>query len=121
MALKLGKRKRREELIDDDDTPRQLYDKDTASDMHNVLRRHFEAAFEPLADHHALAAATSKIDEDGSEVESESDWGGISEGQSDSAEVVNHAKTSLLKAEVPKEELKTFMVSANSIHVRPTF
>ena len=120
MALRSGKRKRREELRDDDDTPRQLYDKDTASDMHSILQRHFEAAFEPLADHHAFATATSKIDGDGSEVESESGWSGITEGQSDSAEIIDHAKNSLLKAEVPKE-LKTFMVSANVIHIRPTF
>ena len=118
MALKLEKRKRRKELIDEDVTPGQLLDKDTASEMHNILRRHFEAAFEPLADDHALPAAATSIDADGSEVESGSDWDGISEGQSDSAEVINHAKSSLSKAEVPKEELKTFMVSANSIHVR---
>lgn len=118
MALKLEKRKRREELIDEDVTPGQLLDKDTASEMHNILRRHFEAAFEPLAEHNALPAAASSIDADGSEIESGSDWDGISEGQSDSAEIINHAKSSLSKAEIPKEELKTFMVSANSIHVR---
>ena len=83
--------------------------------MHNVLRRHFEAAFEPLPEQ--PAAATS-IDADSSEVESGSDWDGISEGQSDSAEVIDHAKSSLSKAEVPKEELKTFMVSANGIRFR---
>ncbi len=118
MALKLEKRKRREELINEDVTPEQLLDKDTASEMHNILRRHFEAAFEPLADHHALPAAATSIDADGSEVESGSDWDGISEGQTDSAEIIIHAKSSLSKAEVPKEEHKTFMVSANSIHVR---
>lgn len=115
MALKLGKRKRREELTDEDVTPGQLLDKNTASEMHNILRQHFEAAFEPLAEHHALPAAATSIDADSSELESGSDWDGISEGQSDSAEIINHAKSSLSKAEVPKEELKTFMVSANSI------
>lgn len=119
MALKLGKRKRREELIDEDVTPGQLLDKNTASEMHNVLRRHFEAAFEPLADHYTLPAAATSIDADSSEAESGSDWDGISEGQSDSAEVIDHAKSSLSKAEVSKEELKTFMVSGNSIHSRP--
>ena len=118
MGLKLEKRKRREELTDEDVAPGQLLDKDTASEMHNVLRRYFEAAFEPLAEHHALPAATTSIDADSSEVESGSDWDGISEGQSDSAEIIDHAKSSLSKAEVPKEELKTFMVSANSIHFR---
>ena len=118
MAHKLEKRKRREEVVDEDVTSGQLLDEDTASEMHNILRRHFEAAFEPLADHHVLPAAATNIDADGSEVESGSDWDGISEGQSDSAEVIIHAKASLSKAEVPKEELKTFMVSANSIHVR---
>ena len=113
MALKLGKRKCREELIDEDVTPRQLLNKDNASETHNILRRHFEAAFEPLADHQPLPAATTNIDPEGPEAESESDWDGISEGQSDSAEIINHAKSSLLKADVPKEEFKTFMVSAN--------
>ena len=121
MALKLGKRRRREEFIDGDVVPGQLLDEDTAGEMHNILQRHFEAAFEPLADYHALPRATTKIDVDGSDVESGSDWDGLSEGQSDSAEIINHAKSSLLKAEVPKEELKTFMVSVNSIHVRPIF
>ena len=121
MALKLGKRKRREELLDEDVTPGRLLNKDNASDFHNILRRHFEAAFEPLPDHQALPAATTKFDPEGSEAGSESDWDGISEGQSDSAEIINHAKSGLLKAEVPKEELKTFMVSANEVHVRPTF
>lgn len=113
MALKLGKRKRREELIDEDIKPGQILKKDNASEMHNILRRHFEAAFEPLADHQPLPAATTNIDPEGSEAKSESDWDGISEGQSDSAEIINHANSSLLKADVPKEELKTFMVSAN--------
>ena len=115
MAPRLEKRKRREELIDEDVTPGHLLDKDTASEMHNVLRRHFEAAFEPLPEQ--PAAATS-IDADSSEVESGSDWDGISEGQSDSAEIIDHAKSSLSKAEVPKEELNTFMVSANGIRFR---
>ena len=118
MALKLGKRKRREELIDEDVTPGQLLDKDTAGEMHNVLRRHFEAAFEPLAEHHALPAAATIIDSDSSEVESGSDWDGISEGQSDNAEIIDHAKSGLSKAEISKEEVKTFMVSAISIHFR---
>ena len=121
MALKLRKRRRREEFTDEDVTPGQLLDEDTASEMHNILQRHFEDTFEPLADHHVLPAATTKIDANGSEFESESDWGGISEGQSDSAEVINYAKTSLLKAEVPKEEIKTFMVSADTFHICPTF
>ena len=118
MAPKLGKSKRREELVDEDVTPGQLLDKDTASEMHNILRRHFEAAFEPLADHHTPPAAATSVDAESSEVESGTDWGGISEGQSDSAEVINHATSSLSKAEVSKEELKTFMVSADSIHFR---
>ena len=121
MALRLGKRRRREEFIDGDVTPGQLLDEDTAGEMHNILQRHFEAAFEPLADYRTLPAATTEFDVDGSDVESGSDWDGLSEGHSDSAEIINHAKSSLLKAEVPKEELKTFMVSVNSIHVRPTF
>ena len=120
MALKLGKRKRREELKDEDVTPGRLLNKDNASDLHNILRRHFEAAFEPLAGHQTLPAATTKIDPEGLEAESESDWDGISEGQSDSAEIINHAKSGLSKAEVPKAELKTFMVSANETHVRAT-
>ena len=118
MALKLGKRKRREEFIDEDVMPGQLLDKNTANKMHIVLRRHFEAAFEPLADHHTLPAAATGVDADSSEVESGSDWDGISDGQSDIAEVIDHAKSSLSKAEVPIEELKTFMVSVNSIHSR---
>ncbi len=117
MALKLGKRKRCRELIDEDVTPEQQVNRDTVSGMHNIFRQHFEAAFEPLADHHALPAAATKTDADGSEIGSGSDWDGISEGQSDSAEIINHAKSSVSKAEVRKEELKTFMVSANSIHV----
>ena len=119
MALRLGKRKRREELIDENVTPGQLLNKDNASEMHNILRRHFEAAFEPLADHQPLPAATTKIDPEGSEAESESDWEGISEGQIDSAEIINHAKSSLSKADIPKEEIKTFMVSANKIPCSP--
>ena len=121
MALNLGKRRRREELIDEDATPGRLLNKEKASDFHDILRRHFEAAFEPLPDNQALPAATPKFDPEGSEAESESDWDGISEGQSDSAEIINHVKSGLLKAEVPKEELKTFMVSAHDTHVRPTF
>lgn len=118
MALKLEKRKRREELVEEDVTPKQLLDEDTTSEMHSFLRRHFEAAFEPLADHHILPAATTEIDADGSEIESGSDWDGISEGQSDRAEIIDHAKSSSLNAEVLKEELKTFMVSAYGTHVR---
>ena len=113
MVARLGKRKRRDELVEDDAAAlKENVSQDTAGALHIILRQHFEATFEPLDDLHALSAAADRSEVDVSDSGLDSDWEGILEEQSEGAEVISHGKSGGTSNEnVPREELKKFMVS----------
>ena len=89
-----------------DDPP----DKD--GDVQALFRQHFESRFRPLKGLPSSRLKCPEADEETPESQSESDWEGVSdEGYGKPVEVVEHSiSTGVKRAEVPREELKTFMV-----------
>jgi hypothetical protein len=110
MATMLGKRKRRNvEGIED---KRRQGSEDSGSlelDAQEIFRRHFEAQFKPLP---VVQKKTEEVLEEASEDESDKDseWDGISEGEEDAVQVVEHIDSQPGMAVMSKEELKAFMV-----------
>lgn len=111
MAPTLGKRKRRDELADENDNPGESAKDQSTNELQNLLRQHFEAAFEPLEEFQPETHIADITQADTSESEAISDWSGFSEDDGDGAEVIYHSNSRTSKADVPREELKTFMVS----------
>lgn len=121
MASILGKRKRRDELPDLDSNPGQHVHEDSSSELQNLFRQHFEAAFEPLEDLKPLRANPENIVTASPDSDLESDWEGLSEEETEGAEIVHYTNSHTSKADVPKEEFKTFMVGASRIHICQCF
>jgi hypothetical protein len=112
MATLLGKRKRQIR----DTKPTEEIDGDESSssselDAQEVFRRHFEAQFEPLPVVQKIVEAEDSDDEVSGP---ESEWGGISEVEDTSIEVIEHTDAESRMAAMSKEELKLFMVCSNS-------
>ena len=108
-AVTLGKRKRADQLQDKVNPPKQP--NDAAAQLHNILRQNFELRFapiEPLSPKEAEEPIPDLTNSEGSE---ESDWAGFSDDNNDAnVLVIEHTASISRRAEVPKEELKTFMV-----------
>lgn len=84
------------------------------ADLQEIFKRHFEAQFQPLPDQQPLVASKQPTEADLVSDEENSDWDGIStDGEALSIEVVEYtAPTKAERAELPKEELKGFMVKS---------
>lgn len=109
MATMLGKRKRRAPETRMEDHRAGSEDSEASElDAHEIFRRHFEAQFKPLP----VAKKPVKPVEEELEDESEegSDWGGISDGEGNGVQVVEHTDAQSRMAAMSKEELKAFMV-----------
>ncbi|KAK3169271.1 hypothetical protein OEA41_008654 [Lepraria neglecta] len=117
MASTLGKRKRRDELPDLDSNPGQRVHEDSSSELQNLFRQHFEAAFEPLEDLKPLRANPENIVTASPDSDLESDWEGLSEEETERAEIVHYSNSHKSKADISKEEFKTFMVRATGIQI----
>jgi hypothetical protein len=111
MAPTLGKRKRRDELADKDDDPGESAKDQSTNELQNLLRQHFEAAFEPLEESQTKTQTADITQADTSDSEAELDWSGFSEDEKDGVEIIHHSSSRTSKADVSREELKTFMVS----------
>lgn len=85
---------------------------DEDSHLQALFRQHFESRFKPLEGLPSPRLKRSNADEESPEDQSESDWEGLSDVEDGKqVEVVEHTlSTGDKRAEVPKEELKTFMV-----------
>ena len=116
MTLILGKRKRRSELVEDSVDSQQSLNEQSTSGLQNLFRQHFEAAFEPLDNLDLLPNNADIIETDSSGSESGADWNGFSEDEDNGAELIYHSNSSKSREDVPREEFKTFMVSATRIH-----
>ena len=117
MASTLGKRKRRDELPDLDSNPGQSVHEDASSELQNLFRQHFEAAFEPLEDLKPLRANPEKNLTASPDSDLESDWEGFSEEEPERVEIVHHSNSHTSKADVSKEEFKTFMVRSTGTQI----
>ena len=107
MAPLLGKRKRREET--EKDRIAVIQDEDV-NDWNALLRQHFEAKFEPLEGVSPSLGKVKHNEDSTSESPFDSDWDGCSEEDDGPIEVVHHSIPPRSKAEIPKEELVSFMV-----------
>ena len=118
MTMMLGKRKRRDQIAEQD-TKQALRDiEDDKQQYQILLRKHFETSFRPLEYTHAKPTAKAPLDVSCEEDRSSSpssgfEWEGLSdENTSPHADiVVHHASTRQGRDEVPHEELKFFMVT----------
>lgn len=114
MAPALGKRKRRDQ-ISDTETNRKSAADDSSASLQALFRQHFESTFEPLPCTFARPPLVHNIDDKSSDEELESDWDGFSELDEEHAETVHYATSAPSKADVSKDEFKTFMVRAQIV------
>jgi hypothetical protein len=106
MATTLGKRKRRpvEATNNEAHNTSESFNHDTQE----IFRKHFEAQFKPLPAAKIPVKVVEEISEDVSEEESE--WGGISDEEGVSVQVIEHTDAETRMAAMSKEQLKAFMV-----------
>ena len=107
MGPLLGKRKRREEP--EKDKVAVIEDGDV-NGLNALLRQHFEAKFEPLEGVSPSLAKVEDAEDSTPDSQFDSDWDGCSEEYDEPIEVVHHSTLPLSKAEIPTEELVSFMV-----------
>lgn len=106
MATALGKRKRKPI-----ETTRNGPDDSSESfnhDAQEIFRKHFEAQFKPLPAVKRPVKVVEEASEEDSEEESE--WGGISDEDGTSIQVIEHIDAETRMAAMSKEQLKAFMV-----------
>ncbi|KAI6715992.1 hypothetical protein PZA11_002374 [Diplocarpon coronariae] len=108
MSALLRKRKRRD--VEETKTQRVASEEPGVEELNaqEIFRRHFEAQFKPLPVIQQ-AAIIDRVSQDGSE--EESDWGGISDGETNDVQVIEHTDAQTRMAAMSKEELKSFMSS----------
>ena len=111
MGPALGKRKRRDQIIDVINDQKTTAD-DNSARLQALCQQHFESTFEPLPGSFARPALVHHVDSKPSDEDLESDWDGFSEHGEEQAETVHHATFAASKVDVSKNELKTFMVRA---------
>ena len=109
MAPALGKRKRRDQINDVGTDNVSTVHEDSAS-LQAFFRQHFESTFEPLPGTLVHSHLVHNIDSETSDRELESDWGGFSDRSEEQAETVHCATHPSSKADISKDEFKTFMV-----------
>ena len=120
MASALGKRRRRDQIpatkVDHKPTP-----DDNHANLQALFRQHFESAFEPLPGSvtppSLVYSIEHSIETKESDRELESDWNGFSDHDEVCAETVLCSSSAPSKADISRDEFRTFMVSAQIIVV----
>jgi len=107
MSTTLGKRKRALHRKEPAQRAESEGSESEQLDAQEIFRRHFEAQFKPLP-----VVKKDIVMEEASQEESEEDldWDGISDGEADGVQVVEHTDALSRMAAMSKEELKSFMV-----------
>lgn len=111
MAPVLGKRRRRDRSADVDANNMSTTDHHHAN-LQALFQQHFESSFEPLPGSLTSPSPAHKTEPEPSDGELASDWNGFSDNGEDYAETVHCDSSGLSKADISREEFKTFMVSA---------
>ncbi|KAH8663602.1 hypothetical protein BGZ60DRAFT_565644 [Tricladium varicosporioides] len=110
MATHLGKRKRHDTETTKSERISNSDESETSDiDPQEIFRRHFEAQFKPLPKVKKPVVEVEDVLED--ESKSESEWGGISDGEDMAIEIVEHSDAQSRMAAMSKEQLKAFMGS----------
>ena len=107
MAPLLGKRKRRDKVVENAIDTRDIHQDGHADEMAARLRQHFEITFEPLEGIVTSKVANTEVSDLGGQ--SDAEWDGCSDGEQKAVQVVDHS-TLPSNTEIPKEELSSFMV-----------
>ena len=108
MAPALGKRKRRDQITDLGSS-RESTAQEESANLQALFQQHFESTFEPLPGSFARPLLAPK-DTRASDEEPETEWDGFSEHGEEYAETLHYATSVPSKAEVSKDEFRTFMV-----------
>ena len=109
----LGKKKRVERVVASRTTLTTSKDSlNEDGDLQALFRQHFESRFKPLEGLPPQRLKRPQAEDESPEDQSHSDWDALSDGQDEKqVEVVEHIISKGGKrAEVPREEIKTFMV-----------
>lgn len=109
MAPALGKRKRRDQISELGNSGESTAD-ENSTNLQACFRQHFESTFEPLPGSFAHLPLVQRLNASVSDENSDSDWDGFSESSGGNAETVHYATSATSKADVSKDEFKTFMV-----------
>ena len=118
MAPALGKRKPRYQFADVDLIHEPTADANHAN-LQALFQQHFESTFEPLPGSLARPPLVDSVDTRPSDEEFESDWDGFSDHSEEYAETVHCATSAPSKADITKDELKTFMVRVQLVNAPP--
>lgn len=109
----LGKRKRRDQVLSADSDADPRIDTEASQHLQALLQQHFEAKFKPLEGSNEVELVRKQQDvrAQSPNYGTESDWTGILEGEvQEPAQVVHLHLSQSSRVDVPKEELKMFMV-----------
>lgn len=120
MALLTGKRKRREEVSDQESHQLLEFGPASPDNLQALFRAHFEAQFAPLEGPSSPRRPRETPEAELAHDESESDWGGISEDEGIPATLIEYKSTEPRKGEVPHGEFKSFMVWGASLTSYPS-
>ena len=116
-SLVLGKRKRRDQVINHDNGADPGRNKDCLLGSLSLFRQRFEASFEPLEELKLVQASAHDTDIISEDDTVRSDWDGLSDSDDkDQAEIVYQAAPRSSAVESAKEEFKTFMVRAKWVN-----
>lgn len=119
MGIISGKRKRRGQADEHGDVSGLATEGTNTARLQNLLRQHFESTFEPIAGLD-LHSDKSKIKETDEVIAPEPDWAGFSESEDDGERqptlVVQCSTPQSLRADFPKDEMKTFMVGVAPVY-----
>ena len=110
MTPLLGKRKRRLELVRDEGCPDSSATDSDYLQLQTMLRKNFEANFEPLPISENATTSCIHPEEQSDDEGEDTTWEGISNTEQQHANVVQHTQINISGDEVPREELKRFMV-----------
>lgn len=109
MTPTLGKRKRRDQLTDLESSPESTVE-DESANLQAFFQQHFESTFEPLPGSFARPPLIPNCHTKTSDEEPETEWDGFSEHGEEYAETIQYATSAPSKADVSKDEFRTFMV-----------
>jgi len=116
MAPLLGKRKRRDKVVDSRNEQGASTQDENAGSLHSLLRQHFETRFEPLEGVESSLIKKEAGEESAPDADSESDWSGCEEEEEEekerAVEIIHDSTMPSSNAEVPREESTAFMVNA---------
>ena len=113
MAPLLGKRKRRSAPVEVNNSAASSLAETDSQRLQELLRKNFEAAFEPLPNTEKATIPTDQNNEQSADEEEEMVWEGISDTEEQKADIVQHVNSRSTKSVVSREELKMFMVQWN--------